>query len=113
MSNIVTAKWTGSFPNLCSGEWIIHVDAIRLVNIGNDNFETFGSYENVYLEGWHEFSETYDDGLMFDEWKNSNVNGIMDSLRLHGITSTDELMLSIYDAVSACDWRSSSCGGCI
>lgn len=110
----VQAEWTGGYPTLCFGEWNIVVNGIRLTGIASENFNTEGTYSSWHFEDWSEVFEDYEDGLPFDEWVKSDINGLHDSLDLHGFNSDDMgLMALLYEAISAEDWRSNSCGGCI
>lgn len=110
----VKAEWTGGYPNLCRGEWIILVDGIKLSGIGSDHFDTYGDFESwSFDDNWSECFESYTSGAFFHEWKQNHPNGLIESLIRHGMNINDELLESIYKAVSEHDWRNSSCGGCI
>lgn len=108
----VTVKWTGRYPTLCYGKWVINVDGIPLTGIGNGNFKTYGNYHRWYFVDWSDEWDRYEDGEEFEVWDWSR-NGLKDSLERHGIEVTKELMLELYKAIQMEDWRSNSCGGCI
>ena len=105
----VTAEWTGCYPNLCSGEWIITVggekvelpDEVRTSPMG-----TRGSY-NTWTLDWTEVWSQYVDGLDFEPWLQENRSWVSQL----NLSDTEERTL--YDAISAEDWRYGSCGGCI
>lgn len=47
----VEAKWTGSYPCLCSGEWILKINNIDVSNLipeelRTSSMNTFGSYSS-------------------------------------------------------------------
>lgn len=110
----ITAEWTGSYPCLCHGEWIIHVDGIKLTGIQNDSFNTLGNYDEWYFgDNWSEEWDSYRDGVCFEEWVADVPNGLRESLVRHCIEPTSELLHALYVAISDVDWRSGSCGGCI
>lgn len=110
----VQAEWTGEYPALCFGEWNIVVNGIFLTGIDSESFDTEGIYSSWYFEDWSEVFEDYEDGLPFDEWVKSDINGLHASLTRHGFDLDDMyLMQLLYDAISAKDWRRNSCGGCI
>lgn len=106
----ITAKWTGHYPNLCSGEWIITVgdEKVDLPDeVRTSPMDTRGTYESwAFDEGWDEVWRSYEDGLDFDPWlqKNSWVSRL-------NLSHKEERAL--YDAISEEDWRYGSCGGCI
>lgn len=106
----ITAKWTGAYPNLCDGEWVVTVggekvelpDEVRthpMGTRGTHNTWTFG-------EDWEEVWSQYEDGLDFEPWLQEN--SWVSSLNL-----SSEEERALYDAISAEDWRYGSCGGCI
>ena len=107
----VTAEWTGCYPNLCSGEWIITIgnekvelpDEVRTSPMwthGTHNTWTFG-------KDWEEVWSQYEDGLDFEPWLHEN-NSWLSRLSL-----SSEEERALYDAISKEDWRHNSCGGCI
>lgn len=106
----VYAEWTGAYPNLCCGKWVLKVNDIDYSELleGKGEMNTYGSYptwyfDDDYCENW----EYYEDGLKFPEWKLAN------SEWLEKITDNQELQEDIYEAIASVDWRHMMCGGCI
>lgn len=112
----VSVEWTGKYPNLCSGEWIIDVNGVRLGGLGNDSMNTFGSYSSWHFENWQEVWEQEESGLACEDWVDMKdlPNNLSMSLRLAGFDQSDRaLRETLFDAVKREDWRHGSCGGCI
>lgn len=110
---MVEAKWSGSYPNLCSGEWTLIVDGKDVSdkipnNLRNSEMNTYGSYQSWHFdENYSEVFENYHDGLECDEWIKANKDWI-DTI------STDYgVQVDIFHAINASDWRHGSCIGCI
>ena len=108
----VYANWSGTYPNLCSGKWTLIVDDVDYSELisHKDEMNTYGTYENWYFggeSGWEEIWESYEDGLTFLDWQYENKDW------LNKITTDKSVQRQIYDAISMCDWRHGSCGGCI
>ena len=61
MSHKIDVDWTGSYPNLCSGKWIIKIDEKQISipsALINSSMGTFKSYETWYFdEDWSEIFE--------------------------------------------------------
>lgn len=107
---MVEAKWSGSYPCLCSGEWTLLVDGEDVSSkipkkLRKLPMNTFGSYLScdVSEEVWEE----YQAGLECDEWITKN------KAWLDTITKDHSVQSDIFYAFSASDWRPGSCGGCI
>ena len=103
------AKWTGSYPCLCRGEWMLWINGelskIEIPFQGNPA-ETYGIYSYLcFDENWFEESEDYEDGLNVDAWCEKNKE------YLSKIAPISDWPL-IYKAFQAKDWRFESCGGC-
>lgn len=114
MSAHYFVKWTGRFPNLCSGEWIVLRDGVDVShNIPrakryNEPMNTFKQYVRVWLNGqYEEETELYSDGLFMDEWYAENKSWV------DKICSTMDEVGALYRAIREQDWRHNSCGGCI
>ncbi len=110
---MVVAKWSGSFPNLCSGEWTLIVDGKDVSDkipeeLRKSNMNTYGSYEWWHFDddGEEEW-ERYHDGLECEEWIKEN-RCWLDTISTDHNTQSD-----IFCAINASDWRPGSCGGCI
>ena len=111
MKNI-EVKWTGSYPCLCYGEWIIIIDGVDFSDCIPDikkqaPMDTYGEYEEWHFtEDWDEDWRTYEDGLLFKDWVKEND-------WVNKITPFEDEQEQIYNAISEKDWRTGSCGGCI
>ena len=81
----ITVSWTGRYPSLCYGEWIIIIDGITLTGSGDGPFNTRGFYSQWHFdENWLEVFEDYEEGESFsDSWL--ETNNLKDSLNRHGI----------------------------
>lgn len=110
---MIKAEWSGSYPNLCRGEWTIWVDGKDVSekipkNLRKDCMNTYGIYQYWYFdEKGNEIFEDYEDGLKCEEWIEKN------KYWLAGISADHSVPLAIFHAVNAADWRGGSCGGCI
>ena len=108
----VEAKWTGDYPNLCSGQWILKVDNIDVSHLipeelRNDPMYTYKTYKRWYFNNWQEEWESYEDGLFCDEWLEEN------EYWLEKISTDPFVWVEIYEAINSQDWRYGECGGCI
>ena len=109
----VEAKWTGSYPCLCSGEWILKINNIDVSNLipeelRTSSMNTAGSYSSWYFtEDWKVEDYYYLDGLECEDWIKDNKNW------LHKITTAHSVQKEIYYAIQSEDFRAGSCGGCI
>ena len=110
---MVEAKWSGSYPSLCSGKWTLEVNGENISKkipseLRTSYMNTYGTYvewhfDEYYDEVWGE----YQDGLKREDWIAENKEW------LDTITTDHELQIEIFNAINAEDWRYSSCGGCI
>ena len=107
----ITAEWTGRWPNLCSGEWIITIDGEKVDlpdEVRTSPMGTYGTYNTwTFGENWSVEWSTYEDGLDFEPWLQENRSWVS-KLNLSDTEERD-----LYDAISEEDWRHNSCGGCI
>lgn len=102
-------EWTGSYPNRCSGEWVITKNGQRIElpeDLKKSPMGTFGTYSTWHFENWNEVFDDYDDGLDFDEWIVANPWAAE-------IAPTVPDQQELYLKISDKDWRHNSCGGCI
>lgn len=103
-------EWTGDYPHLCSGEWIIKKDGkiIELPkSVSKSHMGTLGTYsEWTFDENYCEFFEDYEDGLCFEDW-------IVVNIWVKRITTDVTEQKELYKKISEKDWRHNSCGGCI
>ena len=105
-------EWTGKWPCLCYGEWIIKKNGVDVSDVILDDKDsepmyTFGEYESWYFDdSWNEEWDSFCDGMHMNEWiaHNEWTNLICES---------PEEFEELYDKINACDWRYGSCGGCI
>lgn len=109
---MITAKWTGAYPNLCSGTWKLYKDGEDISDmipeeLRNSKMNTFGNYNRWHFEDWDEVWDSYDDGLDGPDWIKENDEW------LSKITSDYQEKMEIFYAIQAEDWRHGSCGGCI
>lgn len=105
----INITYTGEYPNLCRGEWLISVNGTPIENIPFQHkpADTFGLFIQVYLtEDYDEESEDYYSGLSFEEWTEKYHEWLAENF-------LEEEWEEVYEKVSVCDWRYSSCGGCI
>lgn len=119
-----TVKWTGSYPCLCSGKWIVYKDSkpidlhdcpfveVDVDSEGNEYWDyhpanTYGIYSTWHFEDWIEVSEDYEDGLLLDAWIEEYRDWLMK------IDPSGDDWENIYDAFSVEDWRYNSCMGCV
>ena len=108
----VEAKWTGNYPNLCSGEWILkvnNIDVSHLIpeDLRNEPMNTYRTYKRWYFNNWQEEWESYEDGSFCDEWLEEN------EYWLEKISSDPFVWVEIYTVINSQDWRYGECGGCI
>ena len=110
---MVEAKWTGEWPHLCHGEWILKVNGKDVSNLipeelRDSEMNTFGTYRTWnFFNGWEVEWFVDTNGLCEKEWIKEN------RYWLEKITDSEEVMSEIFDAINACDFRYNSCGGCI
>lgn len=109
----VEAKWTGNYPNLCSGQWILKVnnkDVSHLIpeKLRDEPMHTCRTYQRWHFNNnWGVEWESYDDGLYCDEWIKENKKW------LNKITTNYSTQEEIYEAINSQDWHYGECGGCI
>lgn len=71
----IRVKWTGSYPNLCYGEWILIIDGEDKSNLIPEDLKdrpmnTFGIYSKwrfLDRENWEVVLEEYEDGMECNE----------------------------------------------
>lgn len=113
----ISVKWTGSYPTLCYGEWIITINGIKLEGLDTDNFGTYGTHQQWKFVNWIEKFYDVESGSEQPEWveyaKKENPNNLITALQNAGFEITDELLGQLYVEINSCDWIHGSCGGCI
>lgn len=105
---MVTANWSGRYPNLCRGSWDLVVDGINYTwaipeELREKPMNTRGTYERWHFVNWQEEWDSYADGLDYADWCAANP----------WIRSIPAPATLIYSAFQRSDWRYDSCGGCI
>jgi len=118
----ITVKWSGTYPNLCSGEWSIYIDYMELPIPEMNSFGdmgTSGTYERWYFDDdYSEQTETYDivtsedDIIQLKDWIIYSLKSLENAYYLK-FNITDKLIETIIEKISEVDFRSGSCGGCI
>jgi len=109
----VEAKWTGKYPNLCSGEWILKVnnkDVSHLIpkELKNSSMDTYGIYQTWHFtDNWDVEFNFYEDGLDCENWIKEN------EYWLNKISTNLSIQKYIYHEINTEDFRCGSCGGCI
>lgn len=106
----IECEWTGEYPNLCSGQWILKIDGVDVsdtIPFQGEPAETYGKYQRWYFDkNWIEVSEWYTDGLYVDQWIERNAEWLSS-------IAEEKFWRSIYDEFREWDWRYEECGGCI
>jgi hypothetical protein len=106
----ITVEWTGHYPCLCHGEWVITVNGEKVdlpEDVIDSPMNTAGIYRTWHFgDNWSEEWEFYSDGLDFEDWVAQA--GWLKDLDLSGPETLD-----LYTQISEQDWRHNSCGGCI
>lgn len=109
-------KWTGKYPSLCNGQWIIKCDNQRL-ELPEDReskpMGTLGRYQRWYFKGWEDTWEQYIDGQDKDEWITANLYWLIPSFQQCSIPTIKENYENLFYQIQKRDFRSGSCGGCI
>ena len=110
-------KWTGDYPTLCFGEWIIKYNGKELElpeNITKSHMNTFGEYESWHFDdNWSEVFESYVDGLNEFEWLTSNMSWVRPLFTKYSIPFNEKSLKEFYKKIQEQDFRTGSCGGCI
>jgi hypothetical protein len=110
---MVKAKWSGSYPCLCCGEWTLEVNGVDVskyipAELKDGEMNTYKTYERWYFgDDWDVITEDYQDGLMCNEWIEEN------KYWLDVITDDINIQREIFYAINEEDFRHGSCGGCI
>lgn len=101
---MVEAKWSGSYPTLCMGEWTLKVNGKNVSGLiprklRKSAMNTYGVYEEWHFEDWQEVFEDYEDGLGCEDWIKEN------KYWLDTITEDYDTQVEIYKAVNKHDWE--------
>ncbi|MFZ2992451.1 MAG: hypothetical protein WA061_01935 [Microgenomates group bacterium] len=116
--NKFEVEWTGRYPCLCMGEWIISMNGNQLKipdEVIGENMNTARDYQSWHFEDWMEVFDNYYDGLDFEDWIGKNYGWIYKMFKDSGVLEqiTMEDLENLYNLINEKDWRSNSCGGCI
>lgn len=120
--NTWKVEWTGSYPNLCHGKWVVYKNGVE-IDMHDcpfcefseiDGYEyrydspayTCGTYSSWHFEDWIEVFEDYEDGLDCDSWCAEYADW------LRTIAPENEWSY-IFEEFCRSDYRPGSCGGCI
>lgn len=110
-------KWTGSFPTLCCGEWIIryHGKSLKLPEDRKDQpMRTYGEYQTWHFnKDYIEEFESYYDGIREEDWIKFNKPWIKNLFDKHSTPLADSILHDFYVKIQREDFRPHSCGGCI
>lgn len=73
----IEIEWTGKWPCLCYGEWILTIDgedksSFIPEELRRSDMGAFGTYSSWHFENWNEVFEDYQDGMKCDEWIEHN-----------------------------------------
>lgn len=121
MKNI-TVEWTGKYPNLCNGRWIIIIDG-QEVKCDKDNYDsilgeemnTYGNYRRWnFSEDWDVEWNTHTDGEKYKSWiKLDSTKELLKLIEDNCIYLEEQDIENLYNKLNEKDWRSGSCGGCV
>lgn len=114
MSKEIKIEWTGGWPSLCIGEWVIEIDGVNCSDkipeaLRTSDMGTEGHYNSWCLIAgecdvrW----SSYKDGLGENDWIEANKYWLKDL----PIDVSDYPM--VFKLINKQDFRSGSCGGCI
>lgn len=113
---MLEVEWTGEYPALCSGEWIIKYDGKELEvpeDVKYSSMYTYGSYRNVHLINYEDIENNlYNDGLKQNEWIKVNKGWASRMFKKADIEVDRALLKELYNKINEQDFRSFSCGGC-
>lgn len=107
-----TTKWTGRYPVLCHGTWLLYKDRENISNLIPEDLQDApmgcaGIYQEwSFVNGWEVEWNAYHDGLNVTEWIKENEYWLKD-------IGPEEEYEDIFEAFQENDWRGGSCGGCI
>lgn len=106
--NIVFALWTGRYPNLCQGEWILIINQVDYTDKIPPwkRFRPMGTYGEYQVNTWGDGDEihySYTYGFHYRQWLKRNKWVLKLPAKPH----------DVFAAFQAADWQPQSCGGCI
>lgn len=73
----VEVRWTGSYPCLCCGTWILKVNGKNVSEkipdeLRHEPMGTYGTYSYWHFAGWEEKFKEYQDGMKCERWVEAN-----------------------------------------
>ena len=113
----VKVQWTGRYPCLCFGEWIVAINGVVVPlpeNKRKCEMNTRKEYESVDM--LTEEVEYYWDGMRERRWIRLNRDWLLEAVKkVITVNPEEELQLlkDLYRGFREQDWRHGSCGGCI
>lgn len=113
MSKEIKIEWTGGWPSLCIGEWVIEIDGVNCSDkipetLRESDMGTEGHYDSwCFVNGYDVKSSSYEDGLGENDWIEANKYWLKDL----PIDVSD--YPRVFKLINEQDFRSGSCGGCI
>lgn len=113
--NKLSVEWTGRYPCLCNGKWIIKYQDKELEipeNYKCTDMNTYGNYDHL-VDVINEEFEEYSDGLEYEDWIKENEEWVVEMFNKIEVFPNTELLKDLYEQIQVHDWRSGSCGGCI
>lgn len=119
----ITVEWTGSYPTLCSGKWIITIDGKEIINKSNSKiFKNSMNTARMYTSSWYipekgrgaKCFESSNYGLFHPLWRKSELcENLLKAFQENDITLTEDEIELLWQELSKKDFRLGSCGGCI
>lgn len=114
----IEVKFKGEPYALCCGKWFISIDGKELQDLDNEPFNTFGTYSKwKFVKNYDVIWEKFTDGLHPLDWvrfvTEFDHNNLITAIKKQEIEPTKELLLLLYEKINECDFRRTSCGGCI
>ena len=113
MSKEIKIEWTGGWPSLCIGEWVIEIDGVNYSDkIPEDlrvsDMGTAGSYSSwCFSNGYDVKWSSSEEGLDSEDWIDANKYWLKE------LPIDESEYPQVFKLINEQDFRSGSCGGCI
>lgn len=113
MSKEIKIEWTGGWPSLCYGEWVIEIDGVNYSDkIPEDlrvsDMGTAGCYDSwCFHNGYDVKWSSNEEGLESEDWINANRYWLKE------LPIDESEYPKVFELISEQDFRTGSCGGCI
>lgn len=107
---MIEVKWSGGYPNLCSGEWTLIIDGVDhsdTIPFQGEPANTLGEYQR-----WRFAANYSEEFYRVESGKDAKEWCVEHSEWLEAIAPEKDWQ-EIFEAFRAQDWRYCSCGGCI